>query len=564
MSTVISSKHYMSFFSILLAGLIASCSSAEETAVEDKNHGETFQPYLEFITSEFLKEHIYHFAGDEMEGRGAGTEAKERAAEYIADFQENLGLTPAGGDQTFYQTFELDSRRLDHIAFHTRKISGEDTVTVDESVLKPEEPASYSRIFGGEHPAEGRIVFAGFGAVDEERGVSHLDKDVSGKWVMVFEDIPTVVNGDTLVSPDYGSQSRFNEVMFRKGAAGMLVITTDDPEVYEQESRNAGYEMKQPVSLGLPYQSSRDRFQGAYMSVSPEMAAQFLNMELDELSEKKERITTEIAKFSPYATDFHLESRPEVIDEVIEQRNVAAMLEGTDPELRDEVIVITAHYDHLGIGAPDDEGDQIYNGADDNASGSMGMLATAKALKQAKEEGHGLRRSVMFLHVAAEEWGLLGSRYFSDHPTVPIEQIVANINMDMIGRWDERHQEKGDSSYVYIIGAEIISSDLNEMLDLASDWSADLELNMRYNDLDDPNQFYRRSDHWSLGRLEIPFIFFFSGVHEDYHQPGDTPDKILYDTLRERVRLITATTVEIANAEKRPEIDSQEFLRRTE
>lgn len=548
--------------SVILAG--TACSTTEEATIEEREHGQTYQPYLELITSEFLKEQIYYFAGDDMEGRGTGTDAKERAAEYLANFQEDLGLTPAGENDSFFQPFELDSRRLDHIAFHAWKIEDEDTVTVDESILRPGQTANFSRVFGGENPADGQVVFAGFGALDQDRDINHLDKDLSGKWVMVFDHIPHKVDGDTLVSPDYGNQARFNEIMFQQGAAGILVITTDDAEEYEQESLSSGYELEQPVSLGLPYRSTRDRFQGAYMSVSPEMAARFLDIDQQALSDKKQQIKQDISGFSPYLTDYHLESHPEVIDEVIVEQNVAAMLEGSDSELKDEVIVITAHYDHLGVGAPDDTGDRIYNGADDNASGSMGMLAAAKALKQAKEDGNGLDRSVLFLHVAAEEWGLLGSRYFSDHSTVPIDDIVANINMDMIGRWDETHEAQNDSSYIYIIGAEIISSDLNTMLEQASEWSADLNLNMRYNDLDDPNQFYRRSDHWSLGRLEIPFIFFFSGVHEDYHQPGDTPDKILYETLTDRVRLITATMVEIANAPFAPEIDSQEFLRRTE
>ena len=544
----------------------SGCSSSEEAAQETQAHGDTYAPHLEeAVTAEFLEEHISYFASDEMAGRGTGTDEKRQAAEYLADFQRNLGLEPAGDNGSFFQSFELESRRVDHITFNAWQVDGDDTVSVNESELRPGQPASFSRLFGGESPEEGEVVFAGFGAVDQQREINHLDGDLEDKWVMVFDDIPNVVEGDTLVTPEFETRARFNEIMSRHGAAGILVITTTDSDQYRQESRNSSYQLQQPVGIGLEYRGGlRDRSQPAYMSVSPEMAARFLDIDKDEINEKKQNLTDNLQDFSSYNTGYGLTSEPEVVDEIIEERNVAALLEGSDPDLRDEVIVISAHHDHMGIGAPDDDGDMIYNGADDNASGSIGMLASAKALKQVAEEGNGPDRSILFLHVAAEEWGLLGSRYYSDHPTVPEENIVANINMDMIGRWDEQHEEQGDSNYVYIIGAEIISSDLNEMLERANSWSAGVDLNMRYNDLDDPNQFYRRSDHWSFGRLEIPFIFFFSGVHEDYHQPGDTPDKILYDTLSKRVQLITATMVEIANAEQPPEIDSQEFLRRTQ
>lgn len=551
---------------LLIAGFaISACSSTEETTATSNNEGDTYSTYLNSITSDFLEEHIHVFAGDEMAGRQTGTAEKEEAAEYLKDFQSELGLAPAGDDDSYFQKFDLETRRVDHIAFDAWQLEDGDTAMVDESVLRPGEAASFSRIFGGENPVEGKVVYAGFGAVDHNRGVNHLDGDLEDKWVMVFDEIPNVVDGDTLVTTDFETRARFNEIMSRRGAAGVLVITTDDSGEYREQSYNSSYELEQPVGIGLSYMGGvRDRFQPAYMSVSPEMAANFMDIDPNEIAEKRQQLTDEIDAFTPRQTGYGLSSQPEVVDETIEERNVAALLEGNDPDLKDEVIVITAHYDHLGVGAPDDEGDRIYNGADDNASGSIGMLAAARALMQAAEDGNGLDRSVLFLHVGAEEWGLLGSRYYSDHPTVPEENIIANINMDMIGRWDEQHEEQGDSNYVYVIGAEIISSDLNDKLNQANEWSSDLELNMRYNDLNDPNRFYRRSDHWSFGRLEIPFIFFFSGVHEDYHLPGDTPDKILYNTLSDRVQLITATIVEIANASEAPQIDSQEFLDRTQ
>lgn len=239
-------------------------------------------------------------------------------------------------------------------------------------------------------------------------------------------------------------------------------------------------------------------------------------------------------------------------------KNIVAFIEGSDPVLKEEVIVISSHYDHLGIGVPDSTGDAIYNGADDDASGTIGALHIAQALVAAQNAGAGPKRSVLILHASGEEQGLIGSRYYSDNPIFPIEQTVANLNMDMIGRRDFEHPDSGD--YIYIIGGKIISSGLDSLLVQANMESVNVELNDRYNDLSDPRQFYRRSDHWNFGRLGVPFIFFFSGVHEDYHKPSDEVDKIDFDAFTKRVQLIFTTVATAANAEERPEVDNQEFI----
>jgi Zn-dependent M28 family amino/carboxypeptidase len=250
-------------------------------------------------------------------------------------------------------------------------------------------------------------------------------------------------------------------------------------------------------------------------------------------------------------------------DESFPGRNVAALLPGSDPALAHEVIVVMAHYDHVGVGAADASGDRIYNGADDNGSGTVGLMALANALSEAKKAGVGPRRSILFLHVTGEEKGLLGSRYYSDNPTVPIANVAAALNIDMIGRIEAKRYESGDTNYVYLIGASLISSKVDSLVRAANDKTTKIFLDPGLNDLNDPQQIYRRSDHWNFGRLGVPFAFFFTGIHDDYHQPSDSPDKITYEAMADRLKMIYGATIELANDTKRPVVDNEAFIQRT-
>lgn len=549
---------------IFLIGVVTYCSPAEKVAVPEIEQPHDFQYY---ITEEFLKEHMYEFAGDEMMGRGSGTKYIAKAADYIAEFNESVGLTPVGDDGTYFQHFDLNARYLDGFEFTTLTVSNGDTTILSQSQTTYREAADFSRTFGGEQYTFGEIVYAGFGVVDEERGVNHLgDANIEGKWVLVFEDIPHVVGGDTLIDPEYDQRARFNELLYRYNATGILNITQDDEAQFEEYATKLSLQFGGPITLGLTYREPRQRFRSAVLNVSPERAAALLDIDggYDAVMEKRMNLIESIQEFQAASTGIHLISEPKMRETIIQEKNVAGLLEGSDPDLKDEIIVLMAHYDHMGIGHPTEDGDVIYNGADDNGSGSISLMNIAKALSKAKEEGMHPKRSVLFLHVAVEEWGLLGSRYYSDNPIFPIENTVANINVDMMGRWDAEHEAKGDRDFVYVIGAEIISSDLDRMLHEANSRSSNIRLDMRYNNLSDPNRFYRRSDHWNFGRLQVPFIFFFSGVHDDYHAPGDTPDKILYDSLMKRARVIYSTVVEVGNSPERPVVDNDEFIRITE
>ena len=229
----------------------------------------------------------------------------------------------------------------------------------------------------------------------------------------------------------------------------------------------------------------------------------------------------------------------------IKGENVLGFIEGTD--LKEELIIITAHYDHLGK-----HEDKIFNGADDDGSGTVATLEIAEAFMSAKKEGNGPRRSVLIMPVSGEEKGLLGSKYYTDHPIYPLENTVANLNIDMIGRVDDWH-ENGD--YVYLIGADMLSQELHDISEQTNDQYIGLELDYTFNAEDDPNRYYYRSDHYNFAKNNIPVIFYFNGVHEDYHKVTDTLEKIDFNKIQTITRLVFLTAWELANRDERIQLN---------
>jgi Zn-dependent M28 family amino/carboxypeptidase len=225
-----------------------------------------------------------------------------------------------------------------------------------------------------------------------------------------------------------------------------------------------------------------------------------------------------------------------------DSENVLAFVKGT--EKPDEIVVISAHLDHEGI-----KNGEIYNGADDDGSGTVAILEIAQAFKMAEKEGKGPKRSILFLHVTGEEKGLLGSKYYTENPIYPLANTVCDLNIDMVGRIDSRHKE--DPNYVYLIGSDKLSTELHKVSEAVNKKYTNINLDYKYNDENDPNRFYYRSDHYNFAKHNIPIIFYFNGTHADYHQPSDTPDKINYELLENRTRLVFHTAWEVANRDTR-------------
>jgi Zn-dependent M28 family amino/carboxypeptidase len=231
-------------------------------------------------------------------------------------------------------------------------------------------------------------------------------------------------------------------------------------------------------------------------------------------------------------------------EEKLTSSNVLAYIEGSDPVLSKEVVIITAHYDHIGV----DHG-VVYNGADDDGTGTVALLELAEAFMEAKKNGEGPKRSVLIMPVSGEEKGLLGSDYYSSHPVIPLENTVADLNIDMIGRNDIAHEK--DTNYIYIIGSNMLSNDLHDVNERANNKYTQLKLDYKFNSLSDPNQFYYRSDHYNFAKHSIPVIFYFSGVHEDYHQPTDDVEKIIFSKTEKVALLVFFTAWDLSNAAKR-------------
>jgi hypothetical protein len=221
-----------------------------------------------------------------------------------------------------------------------------------------------------------------------------------------------------------------------------------------------------------------------------------------------------------------------------DSENIWAYIQGS--EKPEEVVVISAHYDHVGIKNGD-----VYNGADDDGSGTVAVVQIAEAFQKAKKEGHGPKRSILFLHVTGEEHGLHGSRFYSEHPLFPIANTIADINIDMIGRRDFDHPNT--NNYVYVIGADRLSSDLHNITVAQNDKYTHLDLDFKFNDPKDPNHFYERSDHYNFAKNGIPAVFLFNGVHADYHQKTDEVDKIEFDALAKRAQLAFVIAWDLAN-----------------
>lgn len=535
---------------ILITALLAAFVSCSTLNSSKQAENVDIFSFADEITIEKLHSDLAVLAHDSLQGRETGTIGEQKAANYLAKRYKEMGLKAVGDNNSYFQHYELIQPAVDEINYTlTNSETGE---VADRSVHNKTESGNFVTIFGGNDPLQGKVAFVGAGMIDEEAGIDHFPENLDGKWVLVFYE-----EGKT-------DMRYLQSVLSNEGALGTILVIGTDVEDFEQEAESRMSGFGQGRGLSLKYlQDNNSGNAPAFNRVHPQLGAEMLGLQsLEALEEMQQRIFSQPESFEAYDLNFTLEHRPVINENIVETQNVVAFLEGSDPAMKHEVVVLSSHYDHVGVGRPDSTGDNIYNGADDDGSGTTASLQTAEAMMKAKNAGVGPKRSVLFINVSGEEKGLLGSRYYSDHPIYSIQNTVANINMDMIGRVDPEHVE--DSSYVYIIGGEIISSGMDSLARVANEMGPNMTLSKRYNDLNDPNQFYRRSDHWNFGRLGVPFVFFFNGTHEDYHRPQDHIEKITFQPFLERTHLVYNLTALLANSPERPVVDNQEFIEKTQ
>lgn len=539
------------YAALMLAAIGYGCAkgpSASNPTTDSAKLSEAAAKYASTVTAADLSRHLHIIASDEYEGRNTGEKGQKMAAEYISrEFRED-GLTGPvkEGSNPYYQTFDLEKSKW-----------GEGYMTVgaqkylmgqDFFVLGSSSP------FQTEQAVE--IVFAGYG-IDNEKYSDYTNLDVKDKVVVVLAGEPKGADGNFLISgttkaSDWGNDYRpKRNAATKHGAKAVLVITGTNASEFNSLTQRYRNFSSRP-SIGLKSKESQPT--AATVFISPVAGAQLLGTTPDKLM----AYSSQVAKAGkPVASTFTATKDVKIqtsrISTPLPTENVLGFIEGSDK--KDEVVVVTAHYDHVGIDSTR-QGDQIYNGANDDGSGTVAVIELAEAFAQAKKDGFGPRRSILFMTVTAEEKGLLGSEYYSENPIFPLANTVANVNIDMIGRMDTEHEKANDSNYIYVIGADKLSSELHQINEEANQKHVNLKLDYKFNDENDPNRFYYRSDHYNFAKHGVPIIFYFNGVHADYHQPGDHADKIIYESAEKVARLAFHVTWELANRDNRIVVDS--------
>lgn len=489
---------------------------------------EKAKPAYESITASDLHAGLSFLASDEMEGRGTAQRGLDMAAAFIAaNFRLN-GLKGGGPDGSWFQKFDLNvgEIRKDETSLVVRREGYEERF----ELLVDFYPSKNIQNLD----LEGEVVFAGYGITAEELGYDDYDGlDVDGKIVLVLDDYPGHAEEDSWFNQNMldwnanyaAARIKIANAQVRNARAVLLI-------------RNWGLAARKIYDEPFMWLPESGLTKTPLIQVSRALA----DAVLGDLSsyDLEEQYGYPGFTFQPAKTQVKVTVEMDVRSEP--SQNVIGWIEGSDPVLKNEYVVISAHYDHLGI----DPNGNIYNGADDNGTGTSALLELAEALTMVKPF---LKRSVVLLCVAAEEHGLLGSEYYASHPVFPMKSVVANLNIDMIGR--------NEPDEIFIIGAGLTSEPLEQINGWANDLSVNLNLNPTFNHLRHPMRYFFRSDHYNFARFGVPIIFYFADIHEDYHRPGDTIDKIDFEKTERVTRLIFTTTLLLSVIEDRPQITRQ-------
>lgn len=524
-------KRYLSILFLLPA--VLSCSVAQE-AVQRR--------YADLITEQTSKEHLSILAGPEMEGRGTGQKGGQKAAEYIAEAFKNYGLhTPVDG--SYFQPVALTRTLLSVEKF---SIAGIDYTNGKDFYVQTDDKI---KAFTSDE-----IVFLGYG-IQHEKYNDLSGIDIKDKVVfLINQGEPQDVQGNSLITgtkqeSDW-SRSRAKRLQEIIKLAPKLIIATSS-QVDNMISRSRNRLTSGRISLKKTEETPQNHSNfPPVINATTQFANAILASASTSLDQAKQKIS-ESKQPNSFVIPIDFNARLGVNTEDLSDPNVIGLLEGTD--LKNEIVVIGGHYDHDGI-LPDGT---YFPGADDNGTGTVAVLELAKAFTAAKKEGKGPRRSILFIAFSAEEKGLLGSNFYVENPIFPLEHTVACLNIDMIGRIDDKHLD-GNHNYVHVIGTNKLSSDLNPIVENANNKFTQMELDSTYNDPNDPQRLYYRSDHYNFAKKGIPSLFFFSGLHPHYHTVEDTVDKIDFPMMVKREKLIFHVAWDLAHRDNRPVVDIPE------
>lgn len=469
------------------------------------------QKFSNWVTIKGLQEKLTILASAEMEGRETATEGERKAATFIENHFKKFGLKPGNGT-SYKQSYNVYQ---DELVTEKLMVNGETfALNTDYSLSLASVNATTINTTN--------IVFAGYGLSTKEKN-DYANVNVKGKVVVVLEGLPNenppaALQGTRIQGQ--GSTSAKAVTAQNNGAVGLIIISKDFPK-------------KQPQSFKgnmTVKKSSTDNF--FVLNVSYKVASTLIG-----------RTTTLTTKdfAETNLQDYWAELKLNIDKRTnsLISNNVIGVVEGTDK--KDEYVFITGHYDHLGK-----RGNDIYYGADDDGSGTTAVMQLAEAFALAKQKGNAPSRTIVFMAVSGEEKGLWGSKFYSDNPTFSLDKTTVDLNIDMIGRIDPTF--KGDSlNYIYAIGEDKLSSDLQPITDSINKNYLQMEIDRRYNDPNDKNRFYFRSDHYNFAAKGVPIIFYFNGTHPDYHRPTDTVEKINFPLMYKRTLLVFYTAWDMAN-----------------
>jgi Zn-dependent M28 family amino/carboxypeptidase len=538
---------------VLSSVLVTTFPAAYAQRAADKSKAKkpavsaTAQRGVDTIAAAQLRDYLTFIASDEMEGRDTPSRGLDTTAKFLAMNLARWGFKPAGDNGTFFQRIELRRDRSDQS--QTKVEYNGRTLTTGTDFL----PA------GGSGTVSGSLVFAGNGwfikskEIDAYKGV-----DPAGKIAVIFGTPNQSPRG--IMRGEMGKQGEdyinANDYARQKGVVGLIYIPDFNYLANWQRTRQRILErgstvvakFQTPTSAPLPTIVISPEIANALFAGEKQSATGILNASYGTtvpapfaMSDSK-KVTLSLANNT----------------ETVPTQNVVAVWEGSDPLLKPEYVALGAHYDHVGYGCMPAGNDTLCNGADDDGSGTTALLGMAEALSKSPTRP---KRSVLFVWHCGEEKGLWGSRYFTEFPTVPLDKIVAQINIDMIGRsrkegdTNSRNAELTGPNAIYLIGSTMMSTELGELVNAVNQSYLNLTFDTKYDDPRDPNRFFFRSDHYNYARKGIPIIFFFDGTHEDYHRPGDTADKIDYEKMEKVTRTIYMTAWEVANRPARLKVD---------
>jgi hypothetical protein len=481
------------------------------------------------ITKADLKKHLTIIAGDEFEGRGTGTAGQRKAAAYIEKQFKTFGLTKPQGMKGYQQMYPLTESKLQKVALNINGIAAEH----GKDFLVPMADNVTAKFTAAD------LVFVGYG-IDDDAYNDYKNVDVKGKLVVFFSGEPKK-DGKYFISAD-GKQSKYTfegaklklAIAKAKGAVGGLVVSPSMESfskrlVENNTASGLNFEsIPEPKTITIPYAIVSHAFAKKIMPST---------FEANVVAAKAKNMFTIDANNTVVNAKFNYKKK----EKTINASNVLGVIEGTDK--KDEYVFVTAHYDHLGI-----HDGVIYYGADDDGSGTCGLIQMAYAFSEAAKNGNRPRRSIVFMAVSGEEKGLWGSEYYSDHPILPLEKTSVDLNIDMIGRIDTERKTADTLNYVYVVGHNKLSTELPIINEGQNNKYTNVVLDYKFDDPKDPNRIYYRSDHYNFARKGVPVLFFYDGMlKSDYHQPTDTVDKIYFDLYEKRTQMIFYTAWEMAN-----------------